>query len=104
MMQASLVPTGLPVSAPGVSMYLKKNKKNGGMKILMRLTPVVQGIDILNFRYLQNGFIDSAGFILGPLVLTNWYLIRRQKDVNPSLRLISTVNVILIVWQGAIDG
>ena len=43
-----------------------------------------------------------AGFILGPLVLTNWYLIRRQKDVSPSLRLISTVNVILIVWQGAI--
>jgi len=43
-----------------------------------------------------------AGAILGPLVLLNWYLLRRSGDPGKEVRFASTLTVILIVWQGAI--
>ncbi len=43
-----------------------------------------------------------AGAVLGPLVLLNWYLLRRSGDPGKEVRFASTLTVILIVWQGAI--
>ena len=43
-----------------------------------------------------------AGAVLGPLVLLNWYLLRRNGDPGKEARFASTLTVILIVWQGAI--
>ena len=43
-----------------------------------------------------------AGFVLGPLVLVNWWLIRQDDDFGSEVRLASTVSVALIVWQGAV--
>ncbi len=42
-----------------------------------------------------------AGAILGPLVLINWYLIRKNEDSGEIL-LASTISAVLIVWQGAV--
>ena len=43
-----------------------------------------------------------AGAFLGPLVLLNWYLIRRNEDPGKEIRFASTLTVALIIWQGAI--
>jgi len=43
-----------------------------------------------------------AGAVLGPLVLLNWYLLRRKEDPGKEVRFASTLTVILIIWQGAI--
>ena len=43
-----------------------------------------------------------AGFVLGPLVLVNWWLLRRDDGFGSEVRLASTVSVALIVWQGAV--
>jgi len=43
-----------------------------------------------------------AGAVLGPLVLLNWYFLRRSGDPGKEVRFASTLTVILIVWQGAI--
>jgi len=43
-----------------------------------------------------------AGFILGPLVLVNWWLLRQDDGFGSEVRLASTVSVALIVWQGAV--
>jgi heme A synthase len=43
-----------------------------------------------------------AGAFLGPLVLLNWYLLRRNEDPGKDVRFASTLTVVLIIWQGAI--
>ena len=43
-----------------------------------------------------------AGAVLGPLVLLNWYLLRKDEDPGKDIRFASTLTVILIIWQGAI--
>ena len=43
-----------------------------------------------------------AGAFLGPLVLLNWYLLKRGEDPGKEVRLASALTVILIIWQGAI--
>lgn len=43
-----------------------------------------------------------AGAFLGPLVLLNWFLLRRNGDPGKDVRFASTLTVILIIWQGAI--
>jgi cytochrome c oxidase assembly protein subunit 15 len=43
-----------------------------------------------------------AGTILGPLVLLNWFLVRRDEESNTTTKLAATVSVSLIVWQGLI--
>jgi cytochrome c oxidase assembly protein subunit 15 len=43
-----------------------------------------------------------AGFVLGPLVLVNWWLLRQDDGFGSEVRLASTVSVALIVWQGAV--
>jgi len=43
-----------------------------------------------------------AGAFLGPLVLVNWYLLRKKEDPGKEVRFASTLTVILIIWQGAI--
>jgi heme A synthase len=43
-----------------------------------------------------------AGAFLGPLVLLNWYLLRRNEDPGKDIRSASTLTVFLIIWQGAI--
>jgi len=43
-----------------------------------------------------------AGAILGPLVLLNWLLIRREEDSSASAKFGSTLAVGLIIWQGAL--
>jgi len=43
-----------------------------------------------------------AGAVLGPLVLLNWLLVRRDEDLGSEVRLASSVTVALIVWQGAV--
>lgn len=43
-----------------------------------------------------------AGVFLGPLVLLNWYLLRKEEDPGKEVRFASTLTVILIIWQGAI--
>ncbi len=43
-----------------------------------------------------------AGAVLGPLVLLNWYLLRKDEDLGKDIRFASTLTVILIIWQGAI--
>ena len=43
-----------------------------------------------------------AGVVLGPLVLLNWLLVRRDEGLGSEVRLASSVAVALIVWQGAV--
>ena len=43
-----------------------------------------------------------AGFVLGPLVLVNWWLLRQDEDFGSEVRLASAVSVALILWQGAV--
>ncbi len=43
-----------------------------------------------------------AGAILGPLVLINWYLIRKSEDSEGEVLLASTISAVLIIWQGAV--
>jgi len=43
-----------------------------------------------------------AGAFLGPLVILNWFLIRRSEESESDVRFASTLTVILIIWQGAI--
>ena len=43
-----------------------------------------------------------AGVVLGPLVLLNWLLVRRDEGLGSEARLASSVAVALIVWQGAV--
>ncbi len=43
-----------------------------------------------------------AGVVLGPLVLLNWLLVRRDEGLDSEVRLASSVAVALIVWQGAV--
>ena len=43
-----------------------------------------------------------AGAVLGPLVLLNWLLVRRDEGLGSEVRLASSVAVVLIVWQGAV--
>lgn len=43
-----------------------------------------------------------AGAVLGPLVLVNWFLLRRTEDLGKDIRFASSLTVVLIVWQGAI--
>mgnify|MGYP002172761492 FL=1 len=43
-----------------------------------------------------------AGVVLGPLVLLNWLLVRREEELGSQAKLASSVAVALIVWQGAV--
>ena len=43
-----------------------------------------------------------AGVVLGPLVLLNWLIVRRDEGLGSEARLASSVAVALIVWQGAV--
>ena len=43
-----------------------------------------------------------AGVVLGPLVLLNWLLVRREEELGSEVKLASSVAVALIVWQGAV--
>ena len=40
--------------------------------------------------------------VLGPLVLLNWYLLRKNDDTTGEISFASAVSVFLIVWQGGI--
>ena len=52
------VPIGLPALGLGDLTSQRKNRGNGGKKILMRQIPEVPGTDIHRSKYLQNGFTD----------------------------------------------
>jgi cytochrome c oxidase assembly protein subunit 15 len=41
-----------------------------------------------------------AGSILGPLVLLNWWLARKEEGITTEVRLASSISVGLIIWQG----
>ncbi len=41
-----------------------------------------------------------AGTLLGPLVLLNWWIIRKDEELLGEVELASLVSVILILWQG----
>ena len=41
-----------------------------------------------------------AGAILGPLVLLNWWIIRKDEELSREVELVSSASVILILWQG----
>lgn len=43
-----------------------------------------------------------AGAILGPFILLNWLLIRRDEDSSQSSRFAATLAVGLVIWQGAL--
>ena len=43
-----------------------------------------------------------AGAILGPLVLVNWYTLRKRDDLGKEVRFASSLTVLLIAWQGAV--
>ena len=43
-----------------------------------------------------------AGVVLGPLVLLNWLLVRREEELGSQAKLASSVAVALIIWQGAV--
>ena len=50
---------GLLALVHGALMSQQMNKKNGGMKILMRLIPGEAHTDTLHTKYLQNGRIEA---------------------------------------------
>ena len=58
MMLANLVPIGQPALGLGGLISQRKNRGNGGKKILMRQIPEVPDTGIHRFKYLQNGFTD----------------------------------------------
>jgi len=41
-----------------------------------------------------------AGTILGPLVLLNWWLVKKDQELSKEVMLASSASVILIIWQG----
>lgn len=41
-----------------------------------------------------------AGTLLGPLVLLNWWIIRKDEELSREVKLVSSASVILILWQG----
>ena len=43
-----------------------------------------------------------AGVVLGPLVLLNWLIVRREEGLGSEVHLASSIAVALIVWQGAV--
>ena len=43
-----------------------------------------------------------AGAFLGPLVLLNWLLLRKNGDPGKDVRFASTLTAVLIIWQGGI--
>ena len=43
-----------------------------------------------------------AGAILGPLVLVNWYTLRKNDDLGKESRFAASLTVLLIAWQGAV--
>tara|TARA_B100000029_G_C17533986_1_gene944214 strand:+ start:499 stop:1530 length:1032 start_codon:yes stop_codon:yes gene_type:complete len=43
-----------------------------------------------------------AGAVLGPLVLVNWYSVRKNQELSKEARIASSVTVGLILWQGAV--
>ena len=43
-----------------------------------------------------------AGAVLGPLVLFNWWLVRKEDCHGSEPLMASTISVILILWQGAV--
>ena len=43
-----------------------------------------------------------AAVFLGPLVLLNWHLLRKNEETGKDVRFASTLTVVLIIWQGGI--
>jgi len=43
-----------------------------------------------------------VGVVLGPLVLLNWLIVRREEELGSEVHLASSIAVALIVWQGAV--
>ena len=43
-----------------------------------------------------------AAVFLGPMVLLNWYLLRKNEETGKDVRFASTLTVVLIIWQGGI--
>ena len=43
-----------------------------------------------------------AGVVLGPLVLFNWWLVRKEDSHGTEALMASSISVFLILWQGAI--
>ncbi len=43
-----------------------------------------------------------AGVVLGPLVIFNWFAIRKNEDLGKDVRFASSLSVALIIWQGAV--
>jgi len=43
-----------------------------------------------------------AAVFLGPLVLLNWHLLRKNEETGEDVRFASTLTVVLIIWQGGI--
>jgi heme A synthase len=41
-----------------------------------------------------------AGALLGPLVLLNWWLIRKDDELTKEVEIASIVSIVLILWQG----
>ena len=41
-----------------------------------------------------------AGALLGPLVILNWWLIRKDEELTNEVKLASLISVLLIGWQG----
>ena len=41
-----------------------------------------------------------AGALLGPLVILNWWMIRKDEELTNEVKLASLISVILIGWQG----
>ena len=43
-----------------------------------------------------------AGALVGPLVIVNWFLVRKEIWNSPRVRGVSSLTLALILWQGAI--
>lgn len=43
-----------------------------------------------------------AGAVLGPLVLFNWWLVRKEDCHDTEAMMASSISVLLILWQGAV--
>ena len=41
-----------------------------------------------------------AGGVLGPLVILNWLVIRKDDELTNEVKLASVISVVLIGWQG----
>ena len=67
------------------------------------MRPILEDLGILIHlsKYSLNGFIGYlAGTLLGPLVLLNWWIIRKDEELSREVKLVSSASVILILWQG----